>query len=213
MAIVVLDHFPFKFPVDNILFKTDTQILYKNTGTYASPVFQDLAGTQGGTEESSTPITDTSDNAITSGGLRFGNVITLPTVFKMYEITAVEWINGASISGNVIGGVCIIDTDPPVNEGILIIAQTLSATQTPASTLQKVSVLNTENPLAVRGGAKLIGFIMPDNASGTYRSLVLGGAQNIGVNLTYGGVPYAIPAAYVSSTIQFSVKIYFQGLF
>ncbi len=71
-VVIKLPAFPAKFATDGLLFRTDQKILYRNTGTFASPVFEDLAaspvapgifgdGTDGDLTESSgtTTVTET----------------------------------------------------------------------------------------------------------------------------------------------------------
>ena len=159
-------------------------------------------------EASSTPVADDGLTSLASGAIRLGNQITLPTTEEFYKITAVEWKNSTTITGNLIGGVALIDADPPVNVGFLTIAQTPSTAQSGSGSLQKV---NVDSGILVKGGTKVTGFIVADNGTATFRRLGVS-SRNVGFNITYGQVPPVSVATWLTSTVQLYVKIYFQGV-
>lgn len=90
----------------------------------------------------------------------------LPTTEKYYVISAIEWINGTVVAGNVHAGVMMVDAEPPVSTQIIVVAQTGDVAQTPVSTLQKAPC----NSMVLRGGSRLLmPYINLENAAATVR--------------------------------------------
>jgi hypothetical protein len=196
---------PTTWEVGRMFLRTDTGVLSYNSGTEGTPVWTAIGGDS--TTGSTTPVTVTSDAALADGAIRLGNQEALPTAHKYYKITDIEWDNGGTVSGNIIGGACIVDADPVVNTGWFNIANTAEVAQTGANAVQKVAVANS---LIVGGGTKITGWLMADNATGQY-GRISPGTINVGFNVTSGTVPPVSTAAWLTANIKLYVKIYYIG--
>ena len=161
-------------------------------------------------EESSTPVIRDADTTLTADLLILGNQITLPTTFKFYKITAVEWHNGDTLSGNAIGGVCMVDADPPIGTELLIVAYTPSTVTTSIDSIQRVSV---QSSIILSGGAKLTGFIMTDDATGKYGfdTRASANASKAAFGFSIPPIPLDESIAWGTSTAHMYLKIYFVG--
>lgn len=111
---------------------------------------------------------------------------TLPTTFKYYKITGMQWTNGASLAGNVVAGVDIVDSIPPVSANVLTIALAAAVAQTGTSTTQRV---NPAWSLLISGGATVGMWISLSSGSGFVSQLAGGANTNTAKGITYTATP------------------------
>ena len=161
-------------------------------------------------EEESVPLVDDSETTLADGTLVIGNRVSVPTKHEFYIVSASEWKNGTVNSGNVLGGACIVDAEPPVATQLNVIAFTDKVVQSPISDIQKE---NTIYSAIVKGGTEVTGFIVPDNAIGNYRFDTI--ASRNTSKATFGNqLPPALSnvTAWGASIVGLYLKLYFRGI-
>lgn len=81
---------------------------------------------QEGPEESTTPVTTDIDSTL-DGNARLYAFFTMPSIYRFYVITKLEWYNGASVAGSIFSGVSSVDMIPPQSayNGVLVTGQTV----------------------------------------------------------------------------------------
>ena len=166
-----------------------------------------LAGVES-SEQNTTPITD--DASTTIGNGRVYVFFTLPTTEKLYLITGIEWKNGATVSGNVLCGVDLIDAIPPVNAVTPLIGITGVIAQSGTNAVQRTNMASC-NP--IRGGTMLGVWISSSDLTGVFRH-DSGGSGNVSKTITYTVAPVSSDAnSWNASITRMYLKVYYRGLF
>lgn len=165
-----------------------------------------LAGVESA-EQNTTPITDNS--ATTLGSFRHHIFFTLPTTEKLYIITGIEWKNGPTISGNVLCGINIMDSNPPSDPRTVLLGITAVTAQSGASSIQRASMVSC-NP--IRGGTLLGVWISSSDSTGTFR-FDAGGGGNVYQTIAYTTEPQTGDViTWNASTTRMYLKVYYRGL-
>jgi len=119
-------------------------------------------------EASNTPTTDNADFTPGAGGQfdRYYEYVTLPNTEELYEIVGIEWKNGATVNGNVMSGVDVIDADPPTVDHTPLVALGILTAQAGVSVIQRVSILA---PAILRAGTILGVWFSTESTTATFR--------------------------------------------
>jgi len=119
-------------------------------------------------EISTTPTTDNADFTPGAGGQfdRYYEYHTLPTTEKFYIIMGIEWKNGATVNGNVVSGVDIVDSNPPTINHTLLAGLGQQLAQSGVSAIQRTSVISST---LIRGGTILGMWFSTDSTTSTFR--------------------------------------------
>lgn len=91
-------------------------------------------------EDNSTPITDNADFTVTAG-TRYYAFLTIPSTYKFYEITGIEWKNGATVAGNVICGIDLVNANPPTIASTPLACLGVQIAQSGTSVVQRNSLI------------------------------------------------------------------------
>ena len=167
-----------------------------------------LDGIQITAELNTTPISDTADFTVTAGQ-RYYAFITLPTDHPVYIITGIEWKNGATVAGNVMCGVDIIDADPPTIASTPLSAVGAETAQSGTSAVQRNS--NISNNM-FPAGAVLGVWISLSNATATVRHLTGAASQNQQKGTAYSNTPPTVEnTGWGTSTTRKYIKVYYVG--
>jgi len=158
-------------------------------------------------EVSSTPVADSVSTTL-GAGIRVYSFFTLPTTEDFYIITGIEWKNGATVNLNTTGGVDIVDANPPVLAPTILAAVSAQVANAGVSSIQRQSRV-TSNP--IRGGTVCGVWVYTDSATQTYRTLVVGSANNRKTVAYTAAVPNQDVTAWTASTVQAYVKAYYRG--
>jgi hypothetical protein len=158
-------------------------------------------------EGNSTPVAGATSTALTAG-IRVFAFFTLPTTEKWYVITGIEWLNKATVNGNVWCGVERVDANPPVLAPTVLVAWGVRVVQTGANGVQRNSQISS-NP--IRGGTILGVWFVSDSATGTF-----GNTSSASLNqrkTIAAGVPsLADVTAWTASAVTYYVKAYYRGI-
>ena len=151
------------------------------------------------------------DVGVTMGSTRqFGKGVQLPALFSYYEITAIEWSNHSTISGNIKGGVSLVPaTGVPTEPDVTNIISGQLVAQTPVSSAQKHTFIN---PALVRGGAIIAGWLFLDNATGQVFADNVGTHDMIKPLLNLENISAVDLEAFTGSAYEPWIKIYFHGI-
>ncbi|MBK7999065.1 MAG: hypothetical protein IPK15_10230 [Verrucomicrobia bacterium] len=161
-------------------------------------------------EFNSTPVTDTTSTAVGATTLRLFDFITLPTSEKLYEITGIEWKNGATVAGNTICGAVIVNATPPTQSAVPTVAFGQLTANAGANAIQRVSRIVSQ---PIRGGTMIGIFVQADAATHTYRTATVASANNR-KTVTFpasGDVPNQESVAWTAHTTKAYVKVYYRG--
>lgn len=163
---------------------------------------------QGQTEESSTPLVDTSETGIINQAM-LGNEIVLPITYDQYLITGLEWKNGTVVGGNTQAAAVMLDADPPVNNLVRVVAFSDSEAQAGINSVQRASTIRS---MVVPGGCKITGMVNTDSAVGRYRRLA-GANVNAFKNWTFDNFNQLVEhSAWQANATRMYLKIYFRGI-
>ena len=108
-------------------------------------------------------------------GRRYYAFFTVPSSENYYLITKIEWKNGATVAGNVLCGVDVVNANPPTIGHCGTIAWGRPVVQTPISSLQSTSDISSA---FIRKGTIIGVWIKFTSASATFRQLTGAGSQN-----------------------------------
>ena len=159
-------------------------------------------------ELSSTPVTDNADFTVTAGN-RYYAFLTMPSDYLLYEITAIEWKNGATIAGSVTAGVDIVDADPPTNAHTPLAALCTKVNQGTINVVNKNSFIS---PCMVRAGTILGIWVSCSSGSAVLREQTGLGSQNQYKATSYTNTPSAAEAtAWSTATARKYLKLYYRG--
>jgi len=146
-------------------FTVDNEYI-RNAANDAWLNFADITlGVNETSESSSTPITDDGDLTVAAGH-RYYAFFTLPTTETLYYITGIEWKNGATVAGNVIAGIDVIDADPPTINSTPLAGLAQEVAQAGTSAVQRVSVNFSK---LFRGGTVLGVWVSLSSGTATLR--------------------------------------------
>jgi len=160
------------------------------------------------TESNTTPVTDGADFTAVAG-TRYYAFFTLPSTHIFFIITGLEWKNGATVSGNVIAGVDIIDADPPTLASVPLVALANEIAQAGTSVIQRNSQL-TSKP--IRGGSVIGAWVSCSSGTATLREQTGLGSQNQSKATAYStGPPTNDVTAWTATTARKYLKIYYRG--
>jgi len=167
-----------------------------------------LGQVQPGSEENSTPVTDGADFTVTAG-TRYYAFITLPSTYPFYTITGLEWKNGATVAGNVLCGIDIVDADPPTLASTPLVALGMQVAQSGTSVVQRNSNIKAWFP----GGTLLGCWISLSDGTAKVREQTGLGSQN---QLKTVGAYTSTPAtnevtAWSTATARKYIKLYYKG--
>jgi len=199
--------FPATWPTTRLFWRTDENILYKNTGTEGTPVFTAL-GLVESTEQTLTTAAHDASTTLSTNSLIISPIITLPTTYKFIKLTAVTVRIGGATSGNLKVGVGIVDVDPPVNTGLLILAKSQSTAVGSINTDQKVTL--DEEGIIVGKGNKIVIMVMFDNATAQIR-YITGASNNVSKALGSFNYPSVDTTAWGVSTANLYGSVHFVG--
>lgn len=159
-------------------------------------------------ELNSTPVTDNADFTATAGN-RYYAFLTIPSDYLLYEITAIEWKNGATVNGTIIAGIDIVDADPPTNAHTPLAAVCIYVTQSGTSAVQKNSLIS---PCMLRAGTVIGAWISSNSGTATLREQTGLGSQNQYKATAYSNTPSAAEAtAWSTATARKYIKVYYRG--
>lgn len=158
-------------------------------------------------EASSSTVAGATSTAIGSG-VRTYEFFTLPSTELWYLITAIEWLNKATVNGNVWCGVDIVDASPPVAAGTVSVAVGMPVAQAGTNAAQKNTRIASR---VVRGGTLLAVWFVSDSATGTFGNTA-GSNVNRRKSIAAGAPGQAENAAWAASTAQYYVKAYYRGV-
>ena len=157
-------------------------------------------------EESNTPVAD-DNQASGRSNIRHYLTLTLPTTYKFYKITGIEWKNGTVVAGNVMCGVDLIDTETPSDPRVLRVALGKEVTQVGTSAVQRNSSITSD---MIRGGSVIGVWFLPSNSSATFR-------RKNGTVQKYKSFAYTInpsiqdATAWSDDTDFYYIKTYYRG--
>lgn len=158
-------------------------------------------------EANSTPVAGGTSTALGSG-IRVYAFFTLPSTEKWYVITGIEWLNKATVNGNVWCGVDRVDANPPTLAPTDIVAWGARVAQAGTNAAQRNSQISST---PIRGGTILGVWFVSDSATGTFGNTAVGSANNR--KTLAAGVPaLADVTAWTASTAGYYVKAYFVGI-
>lgn len=161
------------------------------------------------TEKSTTPCSDNSDYT-GSTGTKFFVLFTLPSDYKYYQITGIEWKNGTSVAGNILSGIVIVDADPPTAVNSPHVLASILVAQAGENAVQRNSLVT---PNLISSGTKLGAYIQNSDSGAHLRYLA--GQSNIKRIKTVAyttTVSYVDNTAFSSSTNLMYIKIYYKGI-
>lgn len=191
------------FTVDNYYIRNAADSAWINEKEVLDTVTESAEG-------STAPITDTADHTVTAG-YRYYDYFTMPSTDLLYEIVGIEWKNGATVSGNVMCGVDIIDADPPTNDHTVLVALGVRAAQSGTSAVQRNSDIMSN---MVRGGTVLGAWASFSSGTATIRKLTGAGSQNQYKATTYSETPNAGEGtAFSTSTERYYLKVYYRSYY
>ena len=187
------------FTIDNV---------YVRESTNTSWVVGSFTAIQGTSEANSTPITDNADFTAIAG-TRYYAFITLPTTEKIYSITGIEWKNGASVAGNILCGIDIINADPPTIDSTPLASLGLEIAQSGTSVVQRNSnVMNILFP----SGTLLGVWISCSSGSATLREQTGLSSQNQSKAGAFTSTPATSnTVTFTATTARKYIKIYYKG--
>lgn len=158
-------------------------------------------------EQSEENVGDQSTGANGSLTKKYYNFTTLPTTYKFYIITGLEYRAG-STPANVMMGVDIVNANPPTNNHSVLVALARQHTGVVLNTLYRVNEVSSR---LIRGGTILGYWCQGSAAAAIQGNNVLDGYYK---DDTYSTTPaYAnITAFQTSGLIEFpSLKMYYRG--
>jgi hypothetical protein len=174
------------------------------------PTTGDVTGTgniiQESAEQSTTPVAGATSNAAIANNRRY-MFFTLPTTEKWYVITGIEWMNKATVAGNIWFGVDLVDANPPVSNESTLVAWGMRP-QGGINAAQKATRVSSH---PIRGGTTLGAWINPDDATATLGSTAVASA-NLRKVVTAGSPALIDNSAWVATTAQYYVKAYYRGI-
>src|SRR3990167_2310674 len=160
------------------------------------------------TESNSTPVTDNADFTVTAGH-RYYAFVTLPTAEQLYTITGIEWKNGATVAGNVMCGIDIINADPPTLAGVPLQSLGMEVAQSGVSSVQRNSnIINNLFP----AGSVLGLWVSCSSGTATLREQTGLGSQNQQKATAYSNTPGTQDVtAWTTATARKYIKVYYKG--
>ena len=132
-------------------------------------------------EFTNTPVGTSSEFLIVATHRKYFRMI-MPSTYEFFHIYKIEWFNGATIVGNIMCGIDLLDADPPVINSSVLLGNTDEVVQSGANSAQSTT-LQTFNP--VRGGA-IIGLWI-SGSSGT--ATIKGVGADRGKSVSYTSTP------------------------
>lgn len=160
------------------------------------------------TEQSSTPVSDNAEASIFT--TQFYVHLTLPTTYKFYTITGIEWKNGTVVAGNVECGINYVDANPPVNATTVSACIGMPISQSGTSSVQRNSAIS---PNLILGGTTISAWINSSNVSGLFR--YQSGLSSINRTKIISYVtapPYTENTSWAAGTNSVYIKIYYKGI-
>ena len=163
-------------------------------------------------EENTTPVTDDAGPAGLNT-VKFYAFFTVPSTYKYYEITGIEWKNGATVNGSIGCGVDFIDPNSPTNPSNVTVSNVcigLNTTQTPINSVQRNSNIS---PNWVRAGKTLGAWISFSSNTATARFQTGLSSVNIQKTVPYTTTPpYTDATAWGANTSHIYIKVYLKGV-
>lgn len=138
---------------------------------------------------------------------KYGESLTLPTDYKFYKITGLEWDNQGAVLGDILAGVDLVDAVSPVSPHTRLVALAKKTTQSGISIKQRVSDLWS---LLIPAGA----IIKPFASSSSTNNIgfVTVASVNNQKAITYTDNPaLSETTAWTASTLQLYLRIYYKG--
>ena len=161
-------------------------------------------------EENSTPVTDGADFTAVAG-VRYYAFLTIPSTYKFYNITGIEWKNGATVSGNVICGIDLVDADPPTIASTPLACLGMQVAQAGTSAVQRNSLLTNTT---FRAGSIVGVWVSCSSGTATLREQTGLGSQNQSKATAYSATPGTSDAtAWTATTARKYIKVYYRGYF
>lgn len=190
------------FTIDNLYERNAANTTWNLFSTYSSPITETA-------ESNTTPVTDNADFTAVAGN-RYYAYFTLPTSEKFYIITGIEWKNGATVSGNVIAGIDVINADPPTIDNTPLLALSQQAAQTGTSVIQRVSAISSS---LIRGGTICGAWISCSSGTATLREQTGLGSQKQHKATSYSATPsFSENTAFAAAvTVRKYIKVYYRG--
>jgi hypothetical protein len=158
-------------------------------------------------EAATTPVAGATSTALGADICVFA-FFTLPTTSQWYVVTGIEWLNKATVNGNVWCGVSQVNASPPTLAETVNVATGAPVAQTGASAAQRNSVISSK---LVPGGAVLGAWFVSDSATGTFGNTAVTSANNRKA-IAAGSPTLADNTAWTASTAQYYVKCYYRAV-
>jgi len=161
-------------------------------------------------EANNTAVTDNADFTVTAGR-KYYAFFTLPSTEKLYVFTKILWKNGATLNGNIIAGVDMIDADPPTLANTILIAHCPELAQAGVSQDQSTTQIVSK---PVRGGTICGVWVSSSSNTATLREQTGLGSQNQLKASAYDTTPdSADTTAWTTATARKKVVAYYRGYY
>lgn len=157
-------------------------------------------------EQSVSSPVQTTDSSLTLG-IKWYTHQTLPTTEDFYVITKMEWYNGASIAGNILCGVDIIDAIEPILDPTPLVALSREVAAAGTNQIQSTSAIVSS---AIRGGTKIGCWVMGSaNTNLGYTTPTSPPARK---DTVYTQIqPSVNVVGWTQQALEIYLKIYFRG--
>jgi len=153
-----------------------------------------------------------SDGAQTSSagvnGTRMYGFETLPTTEKWYIITGIEWKNGATVSGNVMSGVDLVNANPPTVNNTQLVATSIPVAQSGTNAVQRTSQIVS---MPIRGGSVIGMWFNQDNNTGTVGYGTVTSLNHQKIESYTSNPTVTNTASWGAGTTQRYTKVYYRG--
>lgn len=177
-------------------FTHDKISVYSTSSAWVTPNLDEIAEAETGVQ---------STGASGSGTRKYYQFFTIPTTYKFYVITGLEYRAGAT-PGNVLMGVDIVNANPPTLAHSMLVALARQHTGSALNTLYRVNEISSK---IIRGGT-ILGYWCQGAAGGAMQGNNLAGGYY--KNDSYDATPeYANATAFTSGVEPPSMKVYYRG--
>jgi len=189
------------FTVDTLYVRNAANSAWNLVATQATVLFET-------TEQNTTPVSDNADFTAVAG-TRYYAFFTMPTTEKFYIITGIEWKNGATVAGNVIAGLDIVNADPPTLASTPLLSVAQEVAQAGVSAVQRSSITSS---CIIRGGTIVGIWVSLSNGTATIREITGQGSQNQQKATAYSATPASNEVtAWAAATARKYLKLYYRG--
>lgn len=151
------------------------------------------------------PVAGGTDSVLGTTNRYYASGFTMPTTYKLWQVTGFEALNGTVAAGTFIMGLWSVDANPPVTNGETLLAYCAATAMSGTSAVQRVNVLSSQ----LIPAGKLV---MPSLSTndGTARYGTTAGAsqkRQKGVVLN-SDIPNGDTTAWITDTVEPYIKVY-----